>query len=325
MDSYSDVRGFNYQPGHGTTSLENWYYFDADMWELELRRGKAHFPKFNMVRYWLSWDAYSRKPEAFKANFEKAVAIADALGIKVMPCLFNRWHDASGYDCGGVYLEQILVPTAWSYYRPRYREYVADLVSEHVGDERIAIWDLCNEPFSYDELTEETRGYAAGEIGWLTELYQTIKERDPAAKVGVSIHNGHNLEDLDWVDPISDVLLIHPYFICTPEQIWDEAMREKYLADVQYMVDFGRKAGKPMLATETCWGALKDSDRVDIVRFTLDTLASHNLGFLVHALHYSLVADLHDPVDGSVGHSYNLAFTTKDGAIRPGHEIFNQY
>ena len=73
MFDYSKVRGFNYQPSTGTTSLENWIYYDPNLAELELRRGKEYFPKFNTVRYWLSWDAYFRDPARFKVNFEKAL------------------------------------------------------------------------------------------------------------------------------------------------------------------------------------------------------------------------------------------------------------
>ena len=120
MIDYSKVRGFNYQPSYGSTSLENWYHFDPHIFELEMRRGKDYFPGFNTVRYWLSWDAYVRRPEEFKANFEKSLDIADHLGIKVIPCLFNRWHDRSGYDNGGVYLENFALPNCWAYYRPLY-------------------------------------------------------------------------------------------------------------------------------------------------------------------------------------------------------------
>ncbi|MDR1634786.1 MAG: cellulase family glycosylhydrolase [Bifidobacteriaceae bacterium] len=325
MIDCSAVRGFNYQPSRGTTSLENWYYFDADLWELELRRGKDLFPGFNMVRYWLSWDAYARRPEQFKANFERSLQIADQLGIKVMPCLFNRWHDVSGYDNGGVYTENIALPEAWAYYRTKYADFVADLAADHVADGRIAIWDICNEPYSYTDLNERTWPLVAPETEWLTEAYQILKRHDPDTPVGVSIHQHHERAGMEWITPISDILLVHPYFICTPEQIFDQDHRDDYTARVDRMVAYGKEVGKQLLATETCWGALRDEDRVEILRFTLGVLSERGIGFLAHALHYSLVADLHNPEDGSVGHSYNLAFTTKTGAMRPGHEIFNQF
>lgn len=323
--SYAEVRGFNYQPSYGSTSLENWVNYRPDIVELELRRGKAYFPKFNTVRYWLSWDAYYRKPEVFKANFEKSLQIADSLGLKVIPCLFNRWHDQTGYDNGGVYLENIAMPDCWAYYRPLYLEYVIDLVSAHREDPRILVWDLCNEPFSYRAVTEQIRPFVQLELDWLTEMYTCVKTLHARAPVGVSIHQDHGREGLERINAISDVLLIHPYYACDPETIFDPELRAAYIQNVEMMCAFGKEAGKPMLVTETCWGAMRDEDRVEIIRFTLDTLTKHGLGFVVHALHYSKVADLHDTEDGFVGAPYNLAFTRKDGSIRPGHEIFNQY
>ena len=325
MDIFSYVRGFNYQPSYGSTSLENWVNFNPQVIEQELRRGKTYFPGFNTVRYWLSWDAYFRKPELFKANFETALQIADRLGIKVIPCLFNRWHDSTGYDNGGVYLENIAMPGCWAYYRPLYLSYVKDLAAAHCGDPRILVWDLCNEPFSYDVVTEQLRPFIQPELDWLTEMYHIVKEADPGTPVGVSIHQNHGREGLERINAISDVLLIHPYFVCDKETIFDPVLRQSYRENVDMMCAFGKGAGKPMLVTETCWGAMTDEDRVEVIRFTLDTLSQHGLGFVVHALHYSLVADLHYPEDGFVGHSYNLAFTTRDGELRPGHEIFNQY
>ncbi|MDR1825976.1 MAG: hypothetical protein LBR27_11755 [Bifidobacteriaceae bacterium] len=322
---YSDVRGFNYHSSVASTGLENWLRFDAALWERELTQGKAYFPKFNLVRYWLSWDAYFRDPAAFKANFETALTIADQLDLKVIPCLLNRWHDIFGLDYGGVYLDNIIVPSSWAYYRPLYRDYVTDIVGSHQGDRRVEIWDLCNEPWSYSDLDDFTKPLVPLELEWLQELYATAKAADPAAKVSVSTHNGHDLADLTWVEPISDVMLVHPYFICNPDQIWDQALRDRFVQDVEYMVDFGRKVGKPVLVTETCWGALKDSDRVDILRFTLDTLAAHNLGFMAWVLHSTPVADAHAPDVAVLGRGNNCAFTTSDGALRPGHDIFNQY
>lgn len=325
MTDYSKVRGFNYQPSYGSTSLENWYNFDADTVELELRRGKEYFPGFNTVRYWLSWDAYMRKPEKFKADFEKSLEIADSLCIKVIPCLFNRWHDRSGYDNGGVYLENFAIPEVWAYYRPMYIDYVKDLASTFKEDPRILAWDLCNEPFSYTALTDITKLFLQAEIDWLTDMYKAIKEFDTVTPVGVSIHHGHGLEGIDWIKDISDVFLIHPYFICDKENMYDPELRARFEKRTADIVNYCNELGKPMVVTETCWGALTDEDRVEVIRYTLSVLTKHGLGFVAHALHYSMVADLHYPEDGFLGHSHNLAFTTRDGKLRPGHEIFNEF
>lgn len=322
----SKIRGFNYQPSRGTTSLENWVYFDPELYELELRRGKEYFPGFNTVRYWLSWDAYVRDPKGFKEKFESSLVIAERLDLKVVACLFNRWHDTLGYDNGGVYLENIIFPKAWAYYRSEFNQYVEDIVGAHVRDERILIWDICNEPFSYTApLDDESKSFLPREQEWLAESYALVKKHDASTPAGVSMHNAFGPKGLDLVRDISDILLIRPYFICTDETLHDQALRAAHQKDLQDYADYAKAAGKQILVTEACWGALSDESRVEIVRFTLDTLKKHNLGFLAHALHYSRVADLHYAEDGFVGSPGNLAFTNKDGTLRKGHQIFNDY
>jgi hypothetical protein len=321
----SAVRGFNYQPSWGSTSLENWIHFDPQRWESELALGKRYFPKFNAVRYWLSWDAYFRAPDRFKANLAEALGIAAKLDLRVVACLLNRWHDLSGYDNGGVYLENFLLPESWCYYRPEYQAYVEDVVATFHGDPRIMIWDICNEPFSMVGLTGRTRPLIEAESIWLAELFEAIKRHDAVTPVGVSAHPNHGREGLERVVPISDVLLIHPYFQVPEENIGDTVARAEFVDEVAMMVDVGKRAGLPELVTETCWGAADDAARVENMRFTLATLSRFNLGFMPYALHYSKVADLHREEDGYVGIPQFAAFIEKDGSIRAGHEAYNEY
>ncbi|MDR2374288.1 MAG: hypothetical protein LBD77_09410 [Bifidobacteriaceae bacterium] len=322
---YSAVRGFNYQPSWGSTSLENWLYFDARRFEAELRRGKHYFPKFNAVRYWLSWDAYFRQPRQFKADLAAALEIAERLELKVVPCLLNRWHDLSGYDNGGVYLENFLLPESWCYYRSEYQAYVEDIVATFSADRRIMVWDICNEPFSFVGPSAGTQPLVEAELAWLTELFEAVKRHDAVTPVGVSVHPNHGREGLERVVPISDVLLIHPYFQVPEDQAGDQAARDAFAREVEMMVEVGRRAGRPALVTETCWGAADDAARVDNMRFTLATLNRFGLGFMPYALHYSRVADLHREVDGYVGIARFAAFIEKDGAVRAGHQAFNDY
>ena len=143
---YSEIRGFNYQPSYGSTGFELWQYFDAAVIDIELGRGRTYFPGMNAVRWWLSVDSYLRNPQRFLDNFDQALHIAARHDVKVMPVLFNRWHNAA-LDYGGVYQD---------YFHPRevctnriglHREFVNAVVSEHAVDDRIFCWDLCNEPF----------------------------------------------------------------------------------------------------------------------------------------------------------------------------------
>ncbi len=323
MIDFSRIRGFNYQPSRGSTSLENWENFDSALWRRELGKGKEYFPRMNTVRLWLSWDAYFRKPEEFKANFAQALDIAGGLGLQVVPCLFNRWHDPNGYDNGGVYIENILFKQSWCYFRPHYRQFAADMAATFRDDERILFWDLCNEPFTSVWFTPENAQWIEGEREWLAELYETVKERDPSTPASVSPHPDPACQPL--LEPISDVLLCHPYFSCSEDKVRDPELRAGFEASVRSLAEFARQSGKPLVATETCWGALHDDVRAEFIRYTLEILTQYSIGIIAHALYYSRVADLHDPEDGFVGLPGNLAFINKDGSLRAGHEVFNAF
>ncbi len=80
-----------------------------------------------------------------------------------------------------------------------------------------------------------------------------------------------------------------------------------------------------MLASETVWGAIDDAKHVEIMRYTLVDLKRRGIGFVVHALQHSLVADLHYPVYGRLSRPETLHFVNPDGSLRPGHEACNEF
>jgi hypothetical protein len=61
------------------------------------------------------------------------------------------------------------------------------------------------------------------------------------------------------------------------------------------------------------------------MRYTLGELRKREIGFVVHALQHSLVADLHYPAYGPVGGPEVLHFVNPDGSLRAGHEAFNEF
>ena len=67
--SYSDIRGFNYQPSYGCCGFEIWNDFDRKIVEREICLGKKYFPGINTLRIWLSFDAFLKNPSGFKYNF----------------------------------------------------------------------------------------------------------------------------------------------------------------------------------------------------------------------------------------------------------------
>lgn len=319
MDCAS-VRGFNYQPSYATCGFEIWQNFDAAVVRRELGLGKKYFPRMMAIRLWLSWDAFKRNPARFAENFETALAIAADYGLVVMPVLFNRWHDFV-LDYGGIYIDHFLPGVSWVQAPDMFRPYLETVVGEHANDARIFAWDLCNEPFSYGRPPEEIPDIVTAEYAWLAGLYRACKELGAKAPITVGIHPGHGLAGIKQIEPISDILSIHPYWTC------DSPPHDKkaYEAQLDEYVAFAQEVGKPLLATETCWGALDDAKRVEIIRYTLGELKKRRIGWLAYLLHHSLIADAHRPEYGPIGAPGYLAFIEPDGSLRPGHEVFNEY
>jgi hypothetical protein len=310
--NWSAVRGFNYQPSYGSSGLELWQRFDAKTIELELGRGKKYFPGMNAIRFWLSRDAFARNPKLFAANFETSLTIAAKFGLVVMPTLFNRWHDQV-LDYGGIYIDHFLPASGWIYTPNLFDSYLNAIVGGHKNDPRIFAWDLCNEPFPSESFPDIVKA----EFTWLKGLYDQCKRLGASAPITVGIHPGTALAK---IEPISDILSIHPYWVGGNDDT-KAAYEKKLDADVA----FAQSVKKPLLPTECCWGSLDDARRVAIVRYTLTQLKNRNLGWLVYLLHHSLVADAHRPEFGHVGGPENLAFIEADGSLRRGHGVFNEF
>lgn len=163
---------------------------------------------------------------------------------------------------------------------------------------------------------------AEGEYLWLKSMVETVKALGACQDIGISIHPGHSRSGLERVEPLEDVLLIHPYYTDKTHNPSYTAQWRRLLDDYQ---DVSRIAGKPLLITECCWGDVDDAVRAEFVATELAEFSSRAIGYLAHALHLSLLADLHDPADGPTGGPGNLMFINADGTLRAGHDIFNRF
>jgi endo-1,4-beta-mannosidase len=283
----------------------------------ELGLGKEYFPGINAIRLWLSWNSFLRDPKRFARDFDKTLAVADKYGLAVMPVLFNRWHDKV-LDYGGIYIDHFLPRVSWVQAPKMFDPFMEAIVGGHRGDPRILAWDLCNEPYSYSCPREQIPQIVEAETAWLQGLYDKCKELGAQAPITVGIHPGVPPE---MVNKISDVLSIHPYWVHNSPN----ANREAYEKKLDDEVAYARQVGKPILATECCWGSLDDKVRVESIRYTLTQLKKRGIGWLVYLLHHSLIADAHRPEFGPVGFPGYLGFIEANGSLRPGHDVFNEF
>ncbi|MBI5095834.1 MAG: cellulase family glycosylhydrolase [Candidatus Hydrogenedentes bacterium] len=314
MSDYSHVRGFNYQPSYGSHGLETWGdAFDIAVIKKELLRGRQYFPKMNTIRLWLSYDAYIRQPGAMPKRFHSVIDLSEELGIRFIPTLFNGWHSCP--DFGGISVEMLGYWGAADRFAGAFVPYIDAIVKPHANDARILLWDLCNEPFN-------SAGCDASKkvvLDWLERVRRQCK--DSGVNAPIAVGATPSMDAIRMLEPISDVITFHPYYawnawVTTPQPF------ENFLDEA---VAFGKSVGKPMLATETGWGALDDKKRSEVLAIELGALTKRGLGFVAHLLHHTLVADGHRPEYGPISGAGYMAFVEKDGSLRPHHDIFNTF
>lgn len=317
---WSKLRGFNYQPSYGMNGIEIWTRFQPDLIASELARGRCYFPNINAIRIWLPWEAYRIDPGKFSANLETFLKLIDANGWQAMPILFNRWRGFP--DFGGIYMDHFMPGSLAQVHSAEVlNAYMEAVIGQHREDPRILAWDLCEEPyFTQGALgaPDETPSVVMdAETTWLRSVHLKVKSLKPAQLVTVG---AHGRLPLSKVNEFSDVLSVHPYWMNgSLEFPWDEFVKR-----VNEDVAYARTVGKPLIASECCFGRLDDAERVDIIRGTLKVLKSHGIGWMPHLLHHSLVADAHRPEFGTFSGLY-MAFIEADGSLRTGHGVFNEY
>lgn len=310
-----EVKGFNYHPSYSTTSLVDWLLFDEEVWRRELTNGKEKFPKMNTVRLWLSWNAYCQMQNRFIENVRKAIDICRDLGLYVIPCVFNRWHDPM-VDCDGIYIDHFLPGSSWILkYGDPFSDYIDALCASFGDEEQILVWDICNEPFAYNSDFPLREIVMKHELEWLQRIAYRMRANNVSQPLGIGSINWETTKN---VNDICDVYLTHMYYV--------GGEISRFEGKVECAVAESKKNGKPLIVSECCWGSADDKKRAELIRVTLSAFKKYGVGFVAHALQYCGVADLHQPEDGRYSPDVgNLCFINKDGSVRPYHDIFNEF
>jgi hypothetical protein len=297
---YGWLRGFSMIPSWGARIEDAWWFYDPSrMREEAALATQVHA---NCIRLWIEFTAWMRDPDRVTANFLDAVAAIGELGMKGMPCLFNRWHD-SQYDYGGTYTENLF--GSWD----RHVEYVRALVTPLANDERVLIWDLCNEPQGSDLNDPVVRK----QYEWLQKIAATVRACGARQPITMGTMGGGNI---DIHAPLVDVLCGHPYPHDRPTLL-------------EYVAGFDaqrKKYGKPFLVNETIPGSLNDQVRGETARYFTEILTAADMGWMGWALREGLAIstrpDRHDS-NGINGEGYH-PFFTKSGRLRPGLEFMTE-
>ena len=310
-----DVRGFNYHPGYSSGSLEDWLNFDYSAWERELTNGKEKFPGMNTIRIWLSWNAYCRLGTRFIEEVRQIVELCRKLDLYVIPSIFNRWHDPM-VDCDGIYIDHFLPNSSWILkFGDPFGDYIDALTEEFAQEERILVWDICNEPLAYNGDFPWKDIVQKYELEWLGRMADRLRANGVTQPLGVGSTGG---EPMSTFGDMIDVYLTHLYYRGEPVEQFEETVKR--------FAEEARQNNKPLFTSECCWGSFDDKERADMMKVSLEIFRKYDIGFIAHALQYCGCADLHDTQDGRTTSDIgNLCFINKDGSLRPHHEMFNQF
>lgn len=296
-DNYGWLRGFSLVPSWGARIEAAWWHYDPVAFREEI--ALATTVHANCLRLWIEFTAWMADPEGVRASFLDAVAAVAATGMKVMPCLFNRWHDWQ-WDYGGTYTEDLY--RDWT---PKL-QYVRDLVTPLAQDPAVLIWDLCNEPQASNLDTEDNRR----EVAWLTDVAATVRDCGITQPITIGTMYRENIETFA---PLCDVLCAHPYVHTAPEL---EALLEVYAV-------LQAAHGKPLLVNETIPGGLDDLRRGELARFYTEMLAVAGHGWLGWALREGqAISTRRDRYDANgLDREGFHPFFTRAGQLRPGLEF----
>jgi len=298
--SYGWLRGFSVVPSWGARIEQAWWDYHPDRMREEV--APARQVHANCIRLWMEFSAWMAHPDRVTANFLDAVDAIAETGMRTMPCLFNRWHDHD-WDYGGTYTEHLY--RNWGHML----EYVRALVRPLSADERVLIWDLCNEPQAAALDTD----VAKREFDWLRAVADCVRDCGARQPVTIGTMVGGNI---DVYAPLCDVLCGHPY-------AHEPAELAEMLRGFQAQA---RRHAKPLLVNECIPGALDDKVRAEVARFYTEQLAAAGFGWMGWALREgAAISTRRDRYDrnGINGEGFH-PFFTKDGALRGGLEFLSE-
>lgn len=299
---YADMRGFNYMPSNITFLRDMTERFDENTWCRELDIAKALGA--NTLRIWFDVDAHMRNPEHFLAVFAKIVERIRERDMQMMPVLYNCWLD-KGHPFGALYPQDI-----YQGVRDRHYAYLQDVVGTFAQEKTILMWDMCNEPYSFNwnQLCKDK------ETDFWLDLIACFRKVNPSQPLTMGTHS--TVENTpEAIYEALDVLTCHPY------AGWEN---DKFLDTLLPHVVHANKMGKALICSETFQGSLSDETRSLCIERCKTALKATKTGYLAFQLMEGCMTSARrdwTDLNCMPGDRGFFPFVLSDGTVRPGHSI----
>lgn len=208
------LRGANFQPSTAINQLEMWQAETFDTVTIDRELGWAEELGMNCMRVYLHHLAWEQDPDGFKDRMENYLSISWRHGIATMFVFMDDcWNP--DYQAGtqpapkpGIHNSGWVRDPGDLLYRDstlmvRLEQYVKDILTTFGKDDRIALWDLYNEPGN--------SGYGNRSMPLLKKVFEWGRTVNPTQPLTVGIWHGE-LTDLNQYQLAqSDIISYHQY------------------------------------------------------------------------------------------------------------------
>lgn len=260
------VTGTNFGPSNAINQLEMWQEESFDLETIDRELKWSAELGFNMHRVFLHNLVWQRNSEKYLERIDRFLDVADKYDMKIMFILFDDVWDP--FPVMGKQREPVKGRHNSGWVQAPGREYLEDpskdpilegyvkgILSHYKNDNRVAIWDLYNEPAnpntnSYGETSEYKTELGPSKkdehtLRLVTKTFQWAREVNPSQPLTMGIWRGDvskwdTPSQLPAVDRVmmeqSDVITFHTY--------------DNNIKDVQYKIDQLKKYNRPIICTE---------------------------------------------------------------------------
>jgi hypothetical protein len=264
--------GFNFLPSTAVNFIEMWHGDSFDPATIERELGWAAGLGFNAFRINLHYLVWKHDRDGLLDRLDRVMGMGAAVGIDAIPVLFD--------DCGfggfepeygpqpdpvpGVHNSRAVASPGRamlndSAERDGFQRYVADIVAQFRTDQRVAFWDLYNEPgnrmiFGPSGADLYLPDFSEQSLALMRESFATARDQSPSQPLSVGawstpvagvLDAAYETEIDQCAMELSDVVTFHAY------------LSTERVADIIAALE---THGRPMICTE--WMARPVGSRI---------------------------------------------------------------